>query len=68
MGDAFISVPQARALELLERDTAALDAEIERLKGNADQCEVGMKDLKVSLYAKFGQNISELQDAVASQP
>lgn len=57
--DTFIHVKQSDALTLLERDTARIDEEIERLKQHIDESEEEMKRLKVLLYGKFGNNISE---------
>ncbi|KAK0528334.1 hypothetical protein OC842_004580 [Tilletia horrida] len=62
IGDAFVSVLQPRALELLEADTARLDQDISKLKDVVDDCEREMDKLKIDLYAKFGKsNISALR-------
>lgn len=59
LGDAFLHVSQPKALQLLENDTSRVDQEIERLEKIVDECEDEMKKLKVTLYGKFGNNISE---------
>ncbi|CAD6886033.1 unnamed protein product [Tilletia controversa] len=61
IGDAFVSVHQPRALELLESDTARLDAEINKLKAVVEGCEEEMSKLKVNLYAKFGKSNINLE-------
>ncbi|CAO1613404.1 unnamed protein product [Sympodiomycopsis kandeliae] len=62
LADSFIHIPQSKALELLERDTEKIDSEIESLKKDIDECEEGMKKLKVILYGKFGNNINLERD------
>ncbi|KAE8257713.1 hypothetical protein A4X13_0g2187 [Tilletia indica] len=61
IGDTFVFVRQARALELLESDTARLDADINKLKAIVDGCEEEMNKLKVDLYAKFGKSNINLE-------
>ncbi|KAI9062825.1 hypothetical protein FKP32DRAFT_1676746 [Trametes sanguinea] len=58
IGEAFIHMPHARAVKRLERDLAALNAELEKQTSNAEDCEKQMKELKVILYAKFGRAIN----------
>ncbi|OSD06937.1 Prefoldin subunit 4 [Trametes coccinea BRFM310] len=58
IGEAFIHMPHARAVKKLERDLAALNAELEKQTSNAEDCEKQMKELKVILYAKFGRAIN----------
>jgi hypothetical protein len=61
IGDAFLKVPGEEALQLLARDTERVDAQLARLEAQKEQCDAGMQELKVKLYAKFGkENISEL--------
>lgn len=62
LSDSFIHIPQSRALEYLERDTKRVDEEIDQLKSTVDEYEEEMKKLKVLLYGKFGNNISECHD------
>jgi len=60
IGDAFLKVPGEEALQLLARDTERVDAQLARLEAQKEQCDAGMQELKVKLYAKFGkENISE---------
>ncbi|WFC99925.1 hypothetical protein MYAM1_002671 [Malassezia yamatoensis] len=58
VGEAYISMEQQEALMQLEQDTKQADQQLERLQGVMEECETGMKQLKVELYAKFGSNIS----------
>ncbi|KAI3623846.1 hypothetical protein CBS14141_003545 [Malassezia furfur] len=58
LGEAYISMLQEEALAQLEQDTKEADDELERLQRVMDECETGMKELKVKLYAKFGSNIN----------
>ena len=51
-------MPLARALKRLENDSGALDAEIAKVKDGVEECENGMKELKLVLYAKFGSAIN----------
>lgn len=60
IGDAFIYVPGAEALTLVERDTERVEAELQRLAQQQEEAQKEMDKLKVALYAKFGDNISEL--------
>ncbi|KAI0335161.1 Prefoldin subunit 4 [Cubamyces sp. BRFM 1775] len=58
IGEAFIHMPHPRAVKRLERDLAALNAELEKCTSSAEECEKQMKELKVILYAKFGRAIN----------
>jgi prefoldin subunit 4 len=40
------------------RDIETLDERMLGLTGRAEECEKGMKELKVILYAKFGKAIN----------
>ncbi|KDN49245.1 putative GIM3-Gim complex component [Tilletiaria anomala UBC 951] len=62
IGSTFVHVPQAQALEMLERDNKKVEEEIEQLGSAADSCNEEMKKLKVELYAKFGNNINLERD------
>ncbi len=48
----------SRALKRLEKEQATLDGELLKLSKSAEGCEVEMKKLKVTLYAKFGKAIN----------
>lgn len=58
VGEAFLHMPLARALKRLEKDQASIDQRITALAASAEECEAGMKELKVLLYAKFGRAIN----------
>ncbi|PPQ90631.1 hypothetical protein CVT25_006614 [Psilocybe cyanescens] len=58
IGEAFLHMRQSRALKHLEKDQASVDARVAVLSGQADECEVQMKELKVKLYSKFGKAIN----------
>lgn len=58
VGEAFVHIPQPRALKRLEKEQKDLDSELEKLAGVVAQCEKEMKELKVLLYAKFGKAIN----------
>jgi prefoldin subunit 4 len=58
VGEAFLHMPQSRALKRLERDQMSIDGKVATLALQADECEVQMKGLKVVLYAKFGKAIN----------
>ena len=58
IGEAFIHLPHARAMKRLENDLALVNDELSRQNSSAEQCESTMKELKVTLYAKFGRAIN----------
>jgi prefoldin subunit 4 len=58
IADTFVALPLSDALVRLQRDQAATDTSIQDLSAQLDQYEDQMKQLKVKLYAKFGDNIS----------
>jgi len=58
VGEAFLHMPQPRALKRLEKDQAVVDAKVAELAAQADDCETQMKQLKLVLYAKFGKAIN----------
>lgn len=60
LGDGFISMLKDQAEERLESDVKEVEDEIKELRAKKEQCEKEMEDLKIPLYAKFGDNISEL--------
>ncbi|KAK0553625.1 hypothetical protein OC846_000501 [Tilletia horrida] len=61
IGDAFVSVLQPRALELLEADSSRLDTEIRKYQAIVDSCAEEMDKLKIDLYAKFGKSNINLE-------
>ena len=58
IGEAFIHMPHSRAVKRLERDLSSLNDELAKYTSNAEECEKTMKELKVTLYAKFGRAIN----------
>ena len=58
VGEAYVDMPQSDALVQLEKDTKRTNDELERLQTRMDECEKGMSELKVLLYARFGANIN----------
>lgn len=49
---------QSEAMAQLETDTRRAEQELSHLQERMDECEKGMEELKVLLYARFGNNIS----------
>ncbi|KAJ7495880.1 Prefoldin subunit 4 [Mycena galericulata] len=58
VGEAFLHMPLPRALKRLEKDQTDIDAQVSSLSNSVEQCEKEMKELKVTLYAKFGRAIN----------
>jgi len=58
IGESFLHLAQPRALKRLERDQADIVSQLTDLSTTAEECEKGMKELKVVLYAKFGRAIN----------
>jgi prefoldin subunit 4 len=58
IGESFLHLPQPRAMKRLEKDQAVLSAQVLDLSASAEQCETEMKELKVTLYARFGRAIN----------
>ncbi|KAF8513101.1 Prefoldin subunit 4 [Hysterangium stoloniferum] len=58
IGEAFVHIPLTKAQVMLTRDQASLNLEMDKVQAKADECEKTMKELKVSLYAKFGKAIN----------
>jgi len=58
VGEAFFHLSLPAARRQLRSDLKKYDSDIDALKGRADECEKGMKELKVLLYAKFGKQIN----------
>ncbi|KAF8187466.1 hypothetical protein BJ912DRAFT_1059809 [Pholiota molesta] len=48
VGEAFVHMPQPRALKRLEKDQAIVDSKVSALAVQADDCEMQMKELKVN--------------------
>ncbi|RXK39330.1 prefoldin subunit 4 [Tremella mesenterica] len=58
LGEAFFSLSLSEAKKQLRKDTKRYDKDIGELEKRASECEVGMKELKILLYAKFGRQIN----------
>ncbi|KAG9269114.1 prefoldin subunit 4 [Astyanax mexicanus] len=58
IGDVFISHSQEETQEMLEAAKEALKDEIKALEGRVSSIQGVLGDLKVQLYAKFGNNIN----------
>jgi len=58
VGEAFLHMPLPRALKRLENDQSDLAGRISVLSASSEECETKMKELKVTLYAKFGTAIN----------
>ncbi|KAL7864329.1 hypothetical protein AOLI_G00157490 [Acnodon oligacanthus] len=58
IGDVFISHSQEETQEMLEAAKEALKEEIKGLEGRVASIQEVLGDLKVQLYAKFGNNIN----------
>lgn len=59
VGDAFVSLPHEEAMERLEADKEKVGEQVKGLEAKLEEFQGEMKELKVKLYAKFGDNISE---------
>jgi len=59
LGDsAFINMKVSKIIKLLETDLEEMNAKEEELAKQVDDLEETLKDLKQTLYAKFGNNIN----------
>ncbi|THH29267.1 hypothetical protein EUX98_g4923 [Antrodiella citrinella] len=58
VGEAFLHISHARAMKRLERDQAQLDKELSNLASSSEDINKEMKELKLTLYAKFGRAIN----------
>lgn len=58
VGDCFVSLPQPQVLELLEKSTETIDAEVEALKSRLEAIQEEMGELKKVLYGRFGRSIN----------
>ncbi|XP_041713905.2 prefoldin subunit 4 [Coregonus clupeaformis] len=58
IGDVFISHTQEETQEMLEAAKEQLQQEIKDLEGKVSAIQQVLGDLKVQLYAKFGNNIN----------
>ncbi|KAM3871612.1 prefoldin subunit 4 isoform 1-T1 [Diretmus argenteus] len=58
IGDVFISHTQEETQEMLDAAKEALEQEVKDLEGRVSAIQQVLGDLKVQLYAKFGNNIN----------
>ncbi|XP_003228806.2 prefoldin subunit 4 isoform X1 [Anolis carolinensis] len=58
IGDVFINHPQDETQEMLEEAKQNLQEEIGALESRVESIQRVLSDLKVQLYAKFGNNIN----------
>uniref|UniRef100_A0A8C8VLQ6 Prefoldin subunit 4 n=1 Tax=Pelusios castaneus TaxID=367368 RepID=A0A8C8VLQ6_9SAUR len=58
IGDVFISHSQDETQEMLEEAKKNLQEEIEALESRVESIQRVLSDLKIQLYAKFGNNIN----------
>lgn len=58
VGESFVHMSHGRAVKRLERDLAELGDELEKQTSSAEECENSMKELKLTLYGKFGRAIN----------
>nr|ACO09975.1 Prefoldin subunit 4 [Osmerus mordax] len=58
IGDVFISHTQEETQEMLEAAKEGLEQEVKDLDGRVSAIQQVLADLKVQLYAKFGNNIN----------
>ncbi|KAM4649850.1 prefoldin subunit 4 [Amazona ochrocephala] len=64
IGDVFISHSQEETQEMLEEAKKSLQEEIDVLEARVESIQRVLSDLKVQLYAKFGNNINlEAEDS-----
>ncbi|XP_005990637.1 prefoldin subunit 4 [Latimeria chalumnae] len=64
IGDVFISHSQEETQEMLEAAKQCLQDEIKSLESRVESIQQVLSDLKVQLYAKFGNNINlEAEDS-----
>ncbi|XP_034552638.1 prefoldin subunit 4 isoform X1 [Notolabrus celidotus] len=58
IGDVFINHTQEETQEMLEAAKEALELEVKGLEGRVTAIQELLGDLKIQLYAKFGNNIN----------
>ena len=58
LGEIFISVDQDEAQSMMETAKTAAEARLAELQRKAEEIMGTMKQLKVELYAKFGDSIN----------
>ncbi len=58
VGETFLHLPHPRAMKRLEHDLEEVNKDVNGLSSDAEECEKGMRELKIVLYAKFGSAIN----------
>ncbi|EEB96571.1 hypothetical protein MPER_04275 [Moniliophthora perniciosa FA553] len=58
LGGSFVHLLTQRALKRLESDQKEVEARLEQHLSQVDACEKEMRELRVVLYAKFGNSIN----------
>lgn len=58
IGESFVLLPFNKAKKMLTGDQEAVNKEIERIRSQLDEHTGEMKQLKVTLYGKFGTQIN----------
>ncbi|QLG74166.1 hypothetical protein HG535_0G00500 [Zygotorulaspora mrakii] len=58
VGMIFLHLKQADVVEQLEKDIELVDSNVDRLEIEELQLDSQIRELKTSLYAKFGDNIN----------
>ncbi|XP_018416192.1 PREDICTED: prefoldin subunit 4 [Nanorana parkeri] len=58
IGDVFISHSQEETQEMLDAAKKAVEEEMESLQSRVESIQHVLSDLKIQLYAKFGNNIN----------
>merc|ERR1712087_53038 len=58
IGELFVNTTTEESTELIEKAKGTVQAEIAKLESQADSHKIVLSELKVQLYAKFGNNIN----------
>jgi prefoldin subunit 4 len=58
IGESFVLLPFNKAKKMLAADQEAVNKEIESIRNRLDEHTGEMKQLKVTLYGKFGTQIN----------
>ncbi|CDR88907.1 probable GIM3-Gim complex component [Sporisorium scitamineum] len=62
IADTFISLPHQDVMSRLEAEQKEADVKLSALQEKLDSYDAQMKQLKIKLYAKFGDNINLERD------
>ena len=58
VGEVFIHMSEQQTQDALERAKTDIEEELTKLRTGCDEIQRILMDLKVQLYAKFGDNIN----------